>query len=187
MTLGRLGAFASVTRAATLADADVDPDCFAGADSFVCHKGRVEDAKLVEQFAAPVLARYGWSRSCVTVQFIRGDEGRPDTLMVSVNGPKGGRAPSCLQPPVEKLTDAEVRRILSRGGGQQDLMQAIGEKSSTRGAREAATSAQLREIGAELKAAILAAPSITKARLTKNTGKISLGSGYGAEADIPLP
>ncbi len=77
------------------AKAEVSPDCFAGTLSFTCAVNRVDEAKDVDKLAKPIFERRGWDWACYEVQYIRGDDGRPDTIMVSVNGIRGGRPPTC--------------------------------------------------------------------------------------------
>lgn len=169
------------------AAAAVDPDCFDREFGFICHKGRVEDAKVADELVAPVLARAGWVRGCYRVQYVKGDAGRLDVLLVGVDGRRGAMAPGCKQIEPAKLTVAEAREIQRRGGGMQELMKAIGDRTNAKGARESATSAELLEIGKAIKKSILAADTATKSRLLRDTRQISLGSGYGGEATIPLP
>lgn len=77
------------------AHAEVSNDCFAGDLSVTCAMNRVDVAKDVDKLAAPIFERRGWNWSCYEVQYIRGDAGGPDTLVVSVNGVRGGRPPTC--------------------------------------------------------------------------------------------
>jgi hypothetical protein len=75
--------------------ADVSPDCFAGELSITCALNRVDEAKDVDKLAMAIFERRRWNWSCYEVQYIRGDAGGPDTLVVSVNGVRGGRPPTC--------------------------------------------------------------------------------------------
>jgi hypothetical protein len=77
------------------ARAEVSQDCFAGNLSVTCALNRVDEAKDVDKLAAPVFERRGWNWSCYEVQYIRGDNGGPDTILISVNGVRGGGPPSC--------------------------------------------------------------------------------------------
>jgi hypothetical protein len=75
--------------------AEVSADCFAGDLSVTCALSRVDEAKDVDKLAAPVFERHGWNSSCYEVQYIRGDAGGADEIVVSVNGVRGGRPPTC--------------------------------------------------------------------------------------------
>ena len=75
--------------------AEVSKDCFAGELSITCAMNRVDEAKDVDKLAAPIFERRGWNWSCYEVQYIRGDAGAPDTIVVNVNGVRGGRPPIC--------------------------------------------------------------------------------------------
>jgi hypothetical protein len=99
----------------------------------------------------------------------------------------GGTVPACLDLQAGEQTPAEAKEIYAKEGRQQEMMQAIAAKTIAKGERESATAAQLQDIGKAIKRAILAADSASKTRLLRNTRQISLGSGYGTEATIPLP
>jgi hypothetical protein len=178
---------AALALAPAVAFSAVDSDCFWGKESIACALDRVDDAKVADTLVEPVLAKAGWKHGCYRVLFIKGDNGGPDTLLVAVDGPRGGSAPGCTTPVVEGLTPAETKRILDRGGTFQDVMKATSEKSIRKGEAEAATEGQLRDIGLAIKKAILASPEPTKSRLLRKTRQLVLGSGYGAEYRVSLP
>lgn len=77
------------------ARAAVSPDCFYGDMSVTCALNRVDEAKDLDKLARPIFERRGWDWSCYEVQYVRGDGGKPDTILVSVNGVRGGWPPSC--------------------------------------------------------------------------------------------
>jgi hypothetical protein len=76
--------------------AEVSLDCSAGDLSVTSAlnlepRGRGKD---FDKLAKPLLARRQWDWECYEVQYIRGDDGRPDTIFVSVKGVRDGRPPS---------------------------------------------------------------------------------------------
>ncbi len=167
--------------------AAVDDDCLAGKNSFICHTGRLVDAQIVDGIAAPAMAKAGWAQGCYTVQYVKGDAGGPDTLLLAVHAGPGGKAPACRLPPAEKLTTAEVKRIQAAGGGFDEVLKATAMKSAAKGEAQAASPAQLRQLGQALKSAIKAAPPQTRDQLLRHTRRIALGNGYGGEAEVALP
>jgi hypothetical protein len=171
----------------TMARADVDPDCFETEFSITCHKDRVGDATLLDQLAQPILAAAGWSRGCYRVSYVKGDKGRPDSVVVGVDGLKGSSVPACQRIDQAALTDAEARSIQRQGGGQKELMKAISDKTVAKGKKESASSAELMALGRSLKKAVLAADPDVRSRLLRKTNQIVLGSGFGGEARLALP
>ena len=132
----RACACAALALAPALAFSAVDPDCFWGKESIACALDRVDDAKMADTLVEPVLAKAGWKHGCYRVLFIKGTNGGPDTLLVAVDGPRGGSAPGCTIPTAAELTPAETQRILDRGGTFQDVMNATSEKSIREGKAE---------------------------------------------------
>lgn len=98
------------------ARAAVAPDCFSGDLSVTCALSRVDEAKDVDKPAKPVFERRGWDWSCYEIQYIRGDNGGPDTVMVSVNGVRGGKPPSCGSRFADKGRNAMQERDLRQVG-----------------------------------------------------------------------
>jgi hypothetical protein len=96
----------------------------------------------------------------VEVEYVKGDEGGPDAILVILNGPKGGTAPACRNPTYEP----DERKAAARAAG----------------------SAVLKKVGTELKKAILSADPRVRARLLKNTDVIERGDGWAGEATIKL-
>jgi len=167
--------------------AEVDPDCRAGADAFVCAPERLEDASIADRIAQPVLANAGWAHGCYRVLITSGDDGGAGTLLVLIDGSKGAPESTCQVPVVEGLAADEVGSTRTRGGGLQDAVSATAQKSAKKGAASAATPDQVKQIGRALKAAILAAPSPTRSRLLRSVKRLSVGNGYGADVDLSLP
>ena len=140
--------------------ADVHRDCFAGQWSLTCRTDRVSDAKMLDETIASTIARTGWQRGCYEVEYIRGDAGGPDAILIVLHGRKGGSAPACRNPPYEP--------------------------DEKKAAAQAAGSALLQRLGQELKKAILAAEPQLRSRLLKNTDAIEMGDGWGGQATIKL-
>jgi hypothetical protein len=173
--------------APTHAFSEVDADCLESSDAFVCAPERLEDARLADRIAQPVLAKAGWAHVCYRVLISKGDEGDAGTLLVLVDGSKGAPESWCQVPVVEGLTADEVASIRRRGGSLQHVVSATAEKSARKGADNAATPDQVKEIGKALKNAILAAPPTTRSRVLRGVKQLSVGNGYGADVDLPLP
>lgn len=166
--------------------AAVDLDCFAGADSFTCDQSRVKDAEAVDSLFRPIIEKAGWNWRCYSVQYVRGDGDAAGTLLVSIRGPKGGAAPDCLAAPVAKLDPKVERQLDARGASVAERMKALAEQAQTQGAARAATDAELKKIGAELRRALIASPDRLRTRLMAKTGTLSLGSGYRDGVEISL-
>lgn len=88
----------SLLLAPQIAKARVDPDCFTGEWSFTCAVNRVDEAKEADKLFGPVLERRGWNWGCYAVQYVKGDGGGRDTLLVIVHGRKGSTPPACTTP-----------------------------------------------------------------------------------------
>jgi hypothetical protein len=88
------------------AGAEVDPDCYAREYSFTCDRDRLDDAKSANQLFKPMIRRHGWGAGCFWVQYIHGDNGAEDTLLVIVNGSPGTSAPACTTPSPENKARA---------------------------------------------------------------------------------
>lgn len=80
------------------ARARVDPDCFAGEDSFTCALARVDDARAADRLFTPILGRAGWAWACFSVQYVAGDAGDPATLLVVLHGARGESSRTCTVP-----------------------------------------------------------------------------------------
>ena len=77
------------------AHAAVSRDCFYGELSITCALNRVDEAKDIDRLLRPILERRNWNWGCYEVQYIRGDDGRPDIILVSVNGIRSAKPPMC--------------------------------------------------------------------------------------------
>lgn len=173
---------------ATSALADVSPDCFAEEmrEVSLCAQNRIEDAEAADRLLAPVIARHGWSRGCYELQYVAGDNGGPDTLLISIHGARGGSAPACRSIRAVALSAGEVRQIQDRGGTFDDAVKATARKSLRRGRATAATEDEVRSIGRDIKRALLTSTAAVRARLLRHTRQISLGNGYGVEVEVTL-
>lgn len=78
--------------------AEVDPDCLERESAFLCDAARLADIRTTEELLAPVIEKAGWARACFTVQYTQGDPSAPPTILVSVSGQRGERAPTCRSP-----------------------------------------------------------------------------------------
>ena len=166
--------------------ANVDPDCFES-EPFVCARDRVDETKIADRVAQPVLTKAGWAHGCYRVLIWAGDDGGPGTLLLVLSGPKGAPESWCQAPVVEGLTDQEALEIQKRGGGLREAMRAIAEKSRKKGKANSASLEQVQQIGAALRAAILATPSAVRARILRQTKTLMVANGYGAEWMQTLP
>jgi hypothetical protein len=179
--------FVAILTVSAHAMADVDPDCFAGELSVTCSLNRVDEAKDADKLFRPVLEKLGWDWSCYRVQYIHGDNGGPDTLSVVIFGPKGSKAPECIVGATPKLEPEVQRDLEARGAGVDEAIQALSKQARKEGAAKAANKAQLKKIGVELKKVIAKASDALREEILRKADKLSLGSGYGDDFDLPLP
>lgn len=171
----------------TAAFAEVDPDCLEGSDSFLCASNRLGDATEIDKMLVPIAEKSGWSGDCISVLYTKGDSGGPSTIVVSINGPKGGRAPSCKAPEAGGLSQKEARSLERRGATANEWRQAHTDTAKKHARASAATDLVLRKIGEELKKALMQAPKPVRDRLLLKVRALHLGNGHGTERDFPLP
>jgi hypothetical protein len=141
------------------ATADVHPDCFDAEWGVTCFKDRVEDAKLIDAVLAPALARLGWERACYLVQYVKGDNGGPDLILVSVQGAMHEHAPTCT-----RLSLPGDPRERSRGTGSREL----------------------RRIAERLKKALLDSPKAVRTKTLRNLREITVVDGRDHEGSAGL-
>jgi hypothetical protein len=169
------------------ASADVHPDCLDQQWGVTCDKARVADARTIDQVVAPLATRLGWKQGCYRVQYVKGDDGAPGTILVRLHGAKGGAAPACITTAFPSLTPGEKQALVDRGLRGDALAQAAIQVSTEKAQRAAASETTLRKLAAELLAAIAALPAEDRGRLLRGVADIVVVNGWGGTGSASVP